>query len=40
MEEYLKDFSGEIPEEAYEFAYEVALSESRYIFVSDRKSVV
>jgi len=34
MEEYLKDFSGEIPEEAYEFAYEVALSESRYIFVS------
>ena len=39
MEEYLKDFSGEIPEEAYEFAYEVALSESRYIFVSRKNKI-
>lgn len=39
MEEYLKDFSEEIPEEAYEFAYEVALSESRYIFVSRKNKI-
>lgn len=39
MEEYLKHFSEEIPEEAYEFAYEVALSQSRYIFVSRKNKI-